>query len=72
MDTTTREIVHVRRLLADFDIFLTTLTPLTCDNQSSIKIATNSGFHERRSTLRLTATSVINISLQALSLSHIH
>jgi len=37
MATTTREIVHVRRLLADFDIFLTTLTPLTYDNQSSVQ-----------------------------------
>jgi len=31
MATTTREIVHVRRLLTDFGIFLTAPTPLACD-----------------------------------------
>ena len=33
--------------LADFGIFLAEPTPLTCDNQSAIKIATNLVFHER-------------------------
>ena len=47
MATTTREIVHVRRLLADFDVFLTAFTPLTCDSKSAVKIATNPIFHER-------------------------
>ena len=47
MATTIREIVHVRRLLADFGVFLTAPTPLTCDNQSAIKIVTNPVFHER-------------------------
>jgi len=47
MTTTTWEIVHVRRLLANFGVFLIHPTPLTCDNQSAIKIATNPVFHER-------------------------
>jgi len=47
MATTTREIVHMRRLLADFGIFLIDPTPLTCDNQSAIKMVTNPVFHER-------------------------
>ena len=38
--TTIREIVHVMRLLADFGVFLIAFTPLTCDNQSAVKIAT--------------------------------
>ena len=47
MTPNTREIVHVRRFLADFSVFLTVLKPLACDNQSAIKIATNPVFHER-------------------------
>jgi len=41
MATTTWEIVPVKRFLADFGVFLTNLTPLACDNQNAIKIATN-------------------------------
>jgi len=47
MATTIREIVHVREFLADFGVFLTALTPLACDNQSVVKIATNPVFHVR-------------------------
>jgi len=47
MATTTRNIVHVKRLLADFGVFLTDSTPHACDNQSAIKIATNLVFHNR-------------------------
>ena len=47
MATTTRNIVHVKRLLADFGVFLTDPTPLTCDNQSAKKIVSNLVFHER-------------------------
>ena len=47
MTTTTREIIHVTRLLADFDVFLIAPTLLTCDNQIDVKIVTNSFFHER-------------------------
>ena len=39
MAITTRDIVHVRRLLVDFGIFLTYPAPLAYDNQSAIKIA---------------------------------
>ena len=44
---TTREIVHVKKLLADFGVSLTIPTTLACDNQSAVKIATNPVFHER-------------------------
>ena len=47
MATTTREIVHVRRLLGNFDVFFITPTLFTCDNQSAMKIATNPVFHAR-------------------------
>ena len=47
METTTKEIVRVRRFLVDFSVFLTDPTPLICDNQSAIKIVTNPVFHER-------------------------
>ena len=43
----TREIVRVRRLVVDFRVFLIAPTLLTCDNQSAVKIATNSVFHKR-------------------------
>ena len=46
MTITTREIVHVKRLLANIDIFLIALIPR--DNQSDVKIATNPVFHERK------------------------
>ena len=47
MTTTTREIIHVTRLLADFDVFLIAPTVLIYDNQIDVKIVTNSFFHER-------------------------
>ena len=47
MATTTREIIHVRRLLADFGVFLMHPTPRTYDSQSAIKISTNPVIHER-------------------------
>eukprot|EP00257_Ricinus_communis_P023191 XP_015583109.1 uncharacterized protein LOC107262335 [Ricinus communis] len=47
MASTTCEIVWLRWLLADMDIFLRQLTPLYCDNKSAIQIVHNSVFHER-------------------------
>lgn len=47
MATTTKEIIHVRRLLADIGVELTGPISLYCDNQSVIQIASNPVFHER-------------------------
>ncbi|KAL5796556.1 hypothetical protein ACOSQ2_001376 [Xanthoceras sorbifolium] len=47
MASTTTEIVWLRWLLADMGVSLSHLTPMYCDNQSSIQIAHNSVFHER-------------------------
>jgi len=71
MPTITREIVYVRRLLANFGVFLTISTPFTCENQSVAKIATNLVFMRERSTLKSTATSLVSISLQTLYHFHI-
>lgn len=45
MLVTTSEIIWLRALLVDLDVHFSTLTPLHCDNQSSIKIAKNLVFH---------------------------
>ena len=66
MATTTRKIVYVRRLLVDFGVFLTTPTPLTCDNHSAVKIGTSPFFYVRMKHNRSIATSLVSISLQAL------
>jgi len=71
MTAATREIVHVMRLLADFGVFLIVFTLFACEKQSSVKIATNSVFHKGQNTLRLIATSLVYILLQALYHSHI-
>jgi len=47
MASTTKEIVWLRWLLADMEIFFSHPTPMYCDNQSSIQIAHNLVFHER-------------------------
>jgi len=47
MASTTKEIVWLRWLLADMGISFSHLTPMYCDNQSSIQIAHNLVFHER-------------------------
>jgi hypothetical protein len=47
MTSTTKEIIWLRWLLADMEVSLSHPTPMYCDNQSSIKIAHNSVFHER-------------------------
>lgn len=43
----TSEIVWITQLLRDFHIHLAALTPIFCDNQTAIHIATNPVFHER-------------------------
>jgi len=47
MTSTTKEIIWLRWLLTDMEVSLSNPTPMYCDNQSSIKIAHNSVFHER-------------------------
>ena len=47
MASTTKEIIWLHWLLADMRVSLSHLTPMYCDNQSSIQIAHNSVFHER-------------------------
>jgi hypothetical protein len=47
MASTTKEIIWLHWLLADMGISLSHLTPMYCDNQSSIQITHNSVFHER-------------------------
>ena len=47
MISTTKEIIWLRWLLADMEVSLSHLTPMYCDNQSSIQIAHNSVFHEQ-------------------------
>lgn len=47
MSTTCSEVVWLRRLLADFGIHSSSPTPMYCDNESAVKIATNPIFHER-------------------------
>ena len=47
MASTTREVVWLRRLLADMGVSLSQPTPMYCDNKSAIQIAHNSVFHER-------------------------
>lgn len=49
----TAEIVWLRWLLSDLGVVLATPTPLYCDNQSAIKIAHNSVFHERTKHIEL-------------------
>jgi hypothetical protein len=46
MTSTTKEIVSLRWLLVDIKVSLSHLTPIYCDNQSSIQIAHNLVFHE--------------------------
>ena len=47
MASTTCEIVWLRWLLADMGVFLSSPTPMYCDNKSAIQIAHNTVFHER-------------------------
>ncbi|KAL8130930.1 hypothetical protein AgCh_007017 [Apium graveolens] len=47
MSSTSSEIIWLQRLLKDFGIHLKFLTPLYCDNESAVKIASNPVFHER-------------------------
>ena len=47
MATTTSEIIWLRRLLADLGVSLSSPTPLFCDNQAALHIASNPVFHER-------------------------
>ena len=47
MTSTTKEIVSLRWLLADMEVFLSHHTPLYCDNKSTIQISHNSVFHEQ-------------------------
>jgi len=47
MTSITKEIVWLRWLLANMGVSLSHLTPIYCDNQSSIQIAHNSIFHEQ-------------------------
>lgn len=47
MSSTSSEIVWLQRLLQDFGIPLQLPTPLYCDNESAVKIASNPVFHER-------------------------
>ena len=55
MSTTAKEIIHLRRLLSDFGISVTTPTPLYCDNKSAIQIANNPVFHERTKHIEIDA-----------------
>ncbi|XP_074323327.1 secreted RxLR effector protein 161-like [Apium graveolens] len=47
MSSTCSEVVWLQRLLKDFNIQLHSPTPLFCDNESAVKIASNHVFHER-------------------------
>ncbi|KAL5816851.1 hypothetical protein ACOSQ3_025229 [Xanthoceras sorbifolium] len=47
MVSTITEIVWLRWLLADIGVSFSHITPMYCDNQSSIQIVHNSVFHER-------------------------
>ena len=47
MSAVCSEIVWLRRLLADFGMAPSIPTPLFCDNESAVKIASNPVFHER-------------------------
>ncbi len=47
MSAVCSEIVWLRRLLADFGMTPSIPTPLFCDNESAVKIASNPVFHER-------------------------
>ena len=55
MSTIAKEIIHLRRLLSDFGISVTTPTPLYCDNKSAIQIANNPVFHERTKHIEIDA-----------------
>ena len=46
MSVVCSEIVWLRRLLTDFGMTPSIPTPLFCDNESAIKIASNPVFHE--------------------------
>uniref|UniRef100_A0A2N9EH95 CCHC-type domain-containing protein n=1 Tax=Fagus sylvatica TaxID=28930 RepID=A0A2N9EH95_FAGSY len=52
MSTVCSEIVWLCRLLADFGMTPSIPTPLFCDNESVVKIASNPVFHERNKTYR--------------------
>ena len=47
MTTTTSKLVWLKQLLQDFDVQVSKLTLLFCDNQAAINIASNPTFHER-------------------------
>jgi hypothetical protein len=47
MASITKEIIWLRWLLADMGVSISHLTPMYCDNQSSIQITHNSIFHKR-------------------------
>ncbi|KAL7617817.1 hypothetical protein Lser_V15G02567 [Lactuca serriola] len=47
MAVTTCEIIWLRWLLADMGVYISSPTPLNCNNKSAIQIAKNSIFHER-------------------------
>ena len=44
---TTSELLWLRWLLKDLGVFISSATPLYCDNQSAIHIAHNDVFHEQ-------------------------
>ncbi|CAL2265003.1 unnamed protein product [Prunus armeniaca] len=43
----TCEIIWLRYLLQDFQVNIQELTVLNCDNEATVHIAANPGFHER-------------------------
>ncbi|GKD14698.1 uncharacterized mitochondrial protein-like protein [Tanacetum coccineum] len=47
MAVTTSKIIWLRWLLADMGVYITSPTPLYCDNRRAIQIARNTVFHER-------------------------
>lgn len=52
MSAATSEVVWLRRLLSDLGVHLTAATPLHCDNNGAIQIATNPVVNERTNNKR--------------------
>ena len=55
MSTTAKGIIHLRRLLGDFGVSVQDVTPLYCDNKSTIQIANNPVFYERTKHIEIDA-----------------